>query len=62
MSPAERLPDLTMLHWIVLGLVSVWEIGPPERLASEIGIELADVEAVCRDLETLGWIRRVQMH
>ena len=63
MRPAETIPPgLTRLHWIVLGLVSTWEIGPPERLASEIGIDVADVERVCQDLENLGWIQRVGMH
>ena len=58
----DRIPELTSLHWLVLGLVSSWEFGMPERLAAEIGIEVADIEAVCQDLENLGWIQRVQTH
>ena len=62
MTPGERASELTTLHWIVLGLVSTWRFGPPERLASEMGIALADVESLCQDLERLGWIRRVGLH
>jgi len=46
----------------VLGLVSRSEISPPEQLASEIGIDVADIESICQDLEELGWIQRVGMH
>jgi len=61
--PVEQIPPgLTRLHWVVLGLVSRSEISPPEQLASEIGIDVADIESICQDLEELGWIQRVGMH
>ena len=62
MGRAERVPALTTLHWVVLGLVSNWELGIPEDMASEIGAEVADIESICRDLEDLGWIERVPTH
>jgi DNA-binding MarR family transcriptional regulator len=61
MRSVERHPELTHLHFVVLGLVSTWEFGPPESLATEMGIDVEDVEALCRDLEQLGWIRRVPL-
>lgn len=60
MRPEDRA-ELTKLHWIVLGLVSAWEFGPPERLASQIGVDIEHVEEVCADLVRLGWIRRVEL-
>ena len=62
MRPVEQIPELTQLHWLVLGMVSTSEFSPPERLASEIGIDIADVERVCQDLEDLGWIQRVEIN
>jgi hypothetical protein len=59
---ASRAPALTSLHWIVLGLVSVRKISAPERLASELELDVTDVEALCGDLEMLGWIQRVELH
>ncbi len=58
---SEGQAELTTLHWVVLGLVSAWKFGPPERLASQIGIDVEDVEQVCADLERLGWLRRVEL-
>ena len=58
----ERPPDLSELHWIVLGLVSTWGIGPLEHLASELALDVAHVERLCGDLEALGWIERVGLH
>ena len=58
---SSRVPALTSLHWMVLGLVSVRKIGAPERLASELDLDVDDVEAVCGDLEMLGWIQRVDV-
>jgi hypothetical protein len=57
--PARDRPRLTSLHWLVLGLVTVREIGIPERLASEMHLDLEEIETVCNDLATLGWIERV---
>jgi hypothetical protein len=53
---------LTNLHWLVLGLVAVRELGVPELLASEMDVDLTDIEAVCNDLAALGWIERVALN
>ncbi len=62
MTKTERVPDLTELHWVVLGLVSTWGMGALDVLASELDLDVDHVERLCGDLEALGWIERVGVH
>jgi hypothetical protein len=55
-------PELTSLHWLLLGLVSSRQIGVPEDLAAELQLDVDEVETLCGDLEMLGWIERIKVH